>query len=68
MEEQTTLYNNHIKTEMRNIEATENNAEPTPKDRINQKMRALSNTIKSAAESHFEKKFSKAQTQPDPQN
>ena len=54
-EEQTTLYNNHITTELRHLNTnTDNNA--IPKERINQKVAAFSRVIKTAAENHFGKK------------
>ena len=57
-EEQLTSYNNHIVTELRNLEESINSNVP-PKERINQKVTALSHTLKTAAEQHFEKRDTK---------
>ena len=57
-EAQTLLYNNHITTELRDLDMnTDNNA--TLKERINQKVIAFSRVIKTAAENHFEKRYIK---------
>ena len=53
-EEQTAQYNEQVKASMADHNTSDQHT--TPKDRINDRIIALGNAMKTAAETHFEKR------------